>query len=89
MVAPAYPSCVVLQIGTTKTFNLKTFNVFLIFYVISINGLIFGAGIFGGLICSPFDYPRHLKSGVPPWAHDLNILCLASDSDTNMFIVVS
>ena len=53
--------------------QFKNIQCFLIFYVISFNGLIFGAGIFGGLICSPFDYPHHLKSGVPPWAHDLNI----------------
>ena len=69
--------------------QFKNIQCFLIFYVISFNGLIFGAGIFGGLICSPFDYPCHLKSGVPPWAHDLNISCLASDSDTNVFMVVS
>ena len=63
---------------------------FLFFYVTSFNGLIFGAGIFlGVLIFSPFDHPRHLKSAVPPWAHDLNMLCLASDSDTDKFMMVS
>ena len=41
------------------------------------------------LIFSPFDHPRHLKSGVPRWAHGLNILCLASDSDTDKFMMVS
>ena len=47
MVAPAYLGCIVLRIGTTQTFNLKTFNVFIFLcYIINFNGLIFGAGIF-------------------------------------------
>ena len=62
---------------------------FLFFYVTSFNGLIFGAGIFLGIDFSPFDHPHHLKSGVPRWAHGLNILCLASDSDTDKFMMVS
>lgn len=68
---PAYPGRIILQIGTTQTFNI------FIFYVISFTALILVQGFFWVLIYPPFDHPHHLKSvvppGVPPWAHDLNI----------------
>ena len=62
---------------------------FLFFYVISFNGLIFGAGIFLGFDLFPIRSSPSLEDWSTPWAHDLNILCLASDSVTNKFMMVS